>query len=717
MPLTTGSTTCSACSRRDGTFTAIWSRDDADEFSPAEEKRRVRAADRLHHGASGAGSDAARLSLRAVRADGAEAPDGSVRDARGRGRSAAPRGRHGRPAAAVRQSLRASVESYSIKKMEQFYRLSAGRSTCATRARASSPSRQWLELGEGDVPSDHPRPDRALQPRRRRQQPRCSGTGSRSGGRSVAAWPALDWSRPAAGRENQLPSAGVTEAQAGSRPCAARLTDACRPIRSSATGANRPPLAARPAARVASPRGQVAVVGVHRADGRPRPEQLVDERRRARGPVDHRRDPRRGRRATMAIQFPPQEYDLGRRPALDPARKQARPDESPFDWTVGESSSSSRSRIGSTGRIRRARSRSRPMRLAGRRPPGGPARDRRRGGRATASTGRAVSGGPRPAAAAAAPMRAARGEALAAAGEDVTSRPRAASPLQLDHTTLAIQGPPGSGKTYSGREDDPRLLAAGRRVGITATSHKVIGNLLEAVLDCRRGGGRRRPRGPARRQGRIRGPPDGVTRRGQRRTCAAALRTGPREHRRPGRRGSGRRPEIDGAVDVLFVDEAGQISLANVVADRQRGQGHRPARRSASSSDQPLRGSHPPGADRSALAHVLGDGRPCRRASRACSSRPTWRDAPGVCDFTSEVFYDDRLDDASGHPCRVRRRRRSGRSPGPASAAPRRPNGATDNESRDRGGGRARAAARSSTAGRPGSTGRAVVGRSRGTRS
>ena len=72
---------------------------------------------------------------------------------------------------AVRQSLRASVESYSIKKMEPFYGFvreidlrDAGSSIVAFE--------QWLELGEGERPAGHPpRPDRALQPRRRRQQP------------------------------------------------------------------------------------------------------------------------------------------------------------------------------------------------------------------------------------------------------------------------------------------------------------------------------------------------------------------------------------------------------------------------------------------------------------------------------------------------------------------------------------------------------------------
>jgi uncharacterized protein len=95
------------------------------------------------------------------------------------------------------------------------------------------------------------------------------------------------------------------------------------------------------------------------------------------------------------------------------------------------------------------------------------------------------------------------------------------------------------------------------------------------------------------------------------------------------------------AVDVLFVDEAGQISLANVVAmagaatsvvllgDPQQ-------------LDQPLRGSHPPGADRSALAHILRD-QATIPSDRGLFLETTWRLHPRLCDFTSEVFYDDRL--------------------------------------------------------------------------
>ena len=80
---------------------------------------------------------------------------------------------------AVRQSLRASVESYSIKRMEAFYGFTreidlrdAGSSIVAFET--------WLELGEGERPADrHPRSDRALQPRRRGDRTRSCATGWR----------------------------------------------------------------------------------------------------------------------------------------------------------------------------------------------------------------------------------------------------------------------------------------------------------------------------------------------------------------------------------------------------------------------------------------------------------------------------------------------------------------------------------------------------------
>jgi uncharacterized protein len=101
------------------------------------------------------------------------------------------------------------------------------------------------------------------------------------------------------------------------------------------------------------------------------------------------------------------------------------------------------------------------------------------------------------------------------------------------------------------------------------------------------------------------------------------------------------RAEAASSVEVLFVDEAGQLSLANAVAVSQ-----------AANSlvllgdpqqlEQPRKGSHPDGVGVSALDHLLGDARTLPR-DRGIFLPVTWRLAPSICRFTSEQFYDDRL--------------------------------------------------------------------------
>jgi superfamily I DNA and/or RNA helicase len=101
------------------------------------------------------------------------------------------------------------------------------------------------------------------------------------------------------------------------------------------------------------------------------------------------------------------------------------------------------------------------------------------------------------------------------------------------------------------------------------------------------------------------------------------------------------RPEMADAVDVLFVDEAGQMSLANVLAASQ-------AAKSLvllgdpEQLDQPQRGAHPPGAEASALSHLL-NGRATIEDGHGLFLAESWRLHPDVCAFTSEVFYDNRL--------------------------------------------------------------------------
>jgi uncharacterized protein len=210
----------------------------------------------------------------------------------------------------------------------------------------------------------------------------------------------------------------------------------------------------------------------------------------------------------------------------------------------------------------------------------------------------------------------------------------------LDHTTLAIQGPPGSGKTYAGARMIGSLLAAGKRVGITGLSHKVIGNLLEKVLEASATEGFDvRPIQKAKAEQGVHDPRLVLS--DETRAVAEQLQHG-RANLAAGTPWLWANPKMIDAVDVLFVDEAGQMSLANVIA----------VARSTNSLvllgdpqqlDQPLQGSHPPGADRSALAHVLGD-QATMPATRGLFLETTWRLHPDLCAFTSEAFYEGRLE-------------------------------------------------------------------------
>ena len=63
--------------------------------------------------------------------------------------------------------------------------------------------------------------------------------------------------------------------------------------------------------------------------------------------------------------------------------------------------------------------------------------------------------------------------------------------------------------------------------------------------------------------------------------------------------------------------------------------------------DQPQQGSHPEGADVSALAHML-DNHKTIPLDRGIFLSETWRLAPAICKFTSEVFYEGRLSAHAG---------------------------------------------------------------------
>ncbi len=214
----------------------------------------------------------------------------------------------------------------------------------------------------------------------------------------------------------------------------------------------------------------------------------------------------------------------------------------------------------------------------------------------------------------------------------------------LDQTVLAIQGPPGAGKTFSGAAMICALVAQGRRVGVTATGHKVIQNLLQAVDKAAR------EKGMTVRLAHKNDEAEGAA------AGAIASLSGNEEPLAALHSGTAdvlggtawlwARPEFARSVDVLFVDEAGQMSLANVLAVS-----------AAAASivllgdpqqlDQPQKGSHPEGVGASALEHILGE-HPTIPPERGIFLPVTWRLAPSICAFTSELFYDGKLESKPG---------------------------------------------------------------------
>jgi uncharacterized protein len=63
--------------------------------------------------------------------------------------------------------------------------------------------------------------------------------------------------------------------------------------------------------------------------------------------------------------------------------------------------------------------------------------------------------------------------------------------------------------------------------------------------------------------------------------------------------------------------------------------------------EQPIQGTHPPGVDVSALQHVLGSSE-TMPTDAGLFLNETWRLAPSICQFTSELFYENRLKPRGG---------------------------------------------------------------------
>ena len=234
------------------------------------------------------------------------------------------------------------------------------------------------------------------------------------------------------------------------------------------------------------------------------------------------------------------------------------------------------------------------------------------------------------------------GEPLRSAGE-ATADAAVRLVLALGDSYLPIQGPPGTGKTFTAARQILELVKNGRTVGITGPSHAVINNLIGKVYECADANGT-------------------AVRIGQR-----AGRDYPHLHPLASALGYDQleqgitagdldviagtswmwsREQFARSTDVLFVDEAGQLSLADVTAMAHA------TRTLVLLGDpqqlaQPSDVAHPPGAGVSALEHVLRDNATMPADAGLLLER-TWRMHPDLCRYTSSAFYDGRLSAVDG---------------------------------------------------------------------
>lgn len=210
---------------------------------------------------------------------------------------------------------------------------------------------------------------------------------------------------------------------------------------------------------------------------------------------------------------------------------------------------------------------------------------------------------------------------------------------QMQNSYLFIQGPPGTGKTHTGSHLIAALLQTGKRVAVSGNSHKVIINLLEAV-------DKRMKEAGASYIGMKKGASDDQ--------CIDSdfienvkaekdiTQASPLPQLVAGTAWLLAKPDFWGQFDYLFIDEAGQVSLANMIAMGMC------AKNLILLGDQmqlgqPIQGIHPGRSGDSALDYLL-DGEATIAPERGIFLETTYRMHPDVCRFISDAFYDSRLE-------------------------------------------------------------------------
>jgi uncharacterized protein len=207
----------------------------------------------------------------------------------------------------------------------------------------------------------------------------------------------------------------------------------------------------------------------------------------------------------------------------------------------------------------------------------------------------------------------------------------------LDGSYLFVQGPPGSGKTWNGARMAIALMHAGRRVGVTALSHRAINKFLDDVGDAAREVGFSF-------KGRKKADDVEDCYEDEFIDCRSSNDDMLDEelHLIAGTSWLFSRP--DQSVDTLFIDEGGQFALADALAVGTAAH-NLILLGDPNQLAQVTQGTHPAGAGVSVLTHLLGEEETVRDGMGIFLER-TWRLRPEVNDFISPAFYEGRLQPA-----------------------------------------------------------------------
>jgi predicted RecB family nuclease len=224
----------------------------------------------------------------------------------------------------------------------------------------------------------------------------------------------------------------------------------------------------------------------------------------------------------------------------------------------------------------------------------------------------------------------------------VTAEAVSAVVQSLDNSYLFIQGPPGSGKSTIGSRVICDLIERGKRVAVTSTSHKAIHGLLHKVEACIADRGKTFPgrykhsssSGDSEYKSRLASPLIESVK-------DNALLEGDDYQLAGGTSWLFAREELAGKFDYIFIDEAGQVALADALAVSQSAK-NLVLLGDPSQLAQVSQGRQPLHAGDSVLQHLLGDAQTIPQ-DRGIFLDLSYRMQPEICAFVSKAMYDERL--------------------------------------------------------------------------